>query len=155
MIMQWLKSLQIYKDRRMLTMLGLGFSSGFPFLLVSSTLSLWLKDSGLAYGVIGAFALVKTPYSFKWAWSPLIDRIKLPLFNKLGRRRGWALFTQICLAAAILIMAQMSPSPENWKLVAFFAMAVVFCSASQDIVVDSFRIDSFEDNEQGDRKSVV
>ena len=149
MIMRWLKSLQIYKDRRMLTMLGLGFSSGFPFLLVSSTLSLWLKDSGLAYGIIGAFALVKSPYSFKWAWSPLIDRIKLPLFNRLGRRRGWALFTQICLAASILIMAQMSPSPENWKLVAFFAMAVVFCSASQDIVVDSFRIDSFEDNEQG------
>ena len=56
MIMRWLKSLQIYKDRRMLTMLGLGFSSGFPFLLVSSTLSLWLKDSGLAYGIIGAFA---------------------------------------------------------------------------------------------------
>lgn len=149
MFKKWLKSLQIYADRRMLAMVGLGFSSGFPLLLVSSTLSLWLKDSGLTYAVIGAFALVKSPYSFKWAWSPLIDRIKLPLFSRLGRRRGWALFTQICLLLSLLLMSAINPSPNNWNLVALVAMIVVFCSASQDIVVDSFRIDSFDDREQG------
>ena len=149
MLKQWLQSLRIYADKRMLVMAGLGFSSGFPLLLVSGTLSLWLKDCGLTYALIGAFALVKSPYSFKWAWSPLIDRIRLPLFNRLGRRRGWALFTQICLMISVFVMSRLTPSPENWKLVAFVAMAVVFCSASQDIVVDSFRIDSFDDKEQG------
>lgn len=149
MFKKWLQSLSIYADRRMLTMIGLGFSSGFPLLLVSGTLSLWLKDSGLSYALIGAFALVKSPYSFKWAWSPLIDRIRLPLFCRLGRRRGWALFTQILLMLAIFTLSRITPSVDNWQLVAFLAMAVVFCSASQDIVVDSFRIDSFEDTEQG------
>ena len=149
MFKKWLQSLSIYADKRMLTMIGLGFSSGFPLLLVSGTLSLWLKDSGLSYALIGAFALVKSPYSFKWAWSPLIDRIQLPLFCKLGRRRGWALFTQILLMLSILALSRITPSVDNWRLVAFLAMVVVFCSASQDIVVDSFRIDSFENKKQG------
>ncbi len=149
MLKQWIKSLAIYADKRMLTMLGLGFSSGFPFLLVAGTLSLWLKDSGLSYALIGAFALVKTPYSFKWAWAPLIDRVKIPLLWRIGRRRSWALFTQICLMASIFFMSTLQPSPDNWRLIAAVAIAVVFCSASQDIVVDSLRIDSFENKEQG------
>ncbi len=149
MLKRWLDTLKIYADCRMLVMIGLGFSSGFPLLLVSGTLSLWLKDSGLSYALIGAFALVKSPYSFKWAWSPLIDRIRLPLFSRLGRRRGWALFTQICLMISLLSMSRLTPSVENMHLMALVAMSVVFCSASQDIVVDSFRIDSFNDKEQG------
>ncbi len=105
MLKQWLKAGQIYFDKRMLVMTGLGFASGFPLLLVFSTLNLWLKDSGVSYALIGIFSLVKTPYSFKWVWAPFIDRIKLPLFYKLGRRRGWALFAQIILMAAIMGMS--------------------------------------------------
>jgi len=144
-----LQSLKIYADKRMLAMIGLGFSCGFPLLLVGGTLSLWLKNSGLSYTLIGLFALVKTPYSFKWVWAPLIDRISLPLLSRFGRRRGWALFTQLCLMFALLGLAQLTPSPENWQMTAFAALVVVFFSASQDIVVDSLRIDSFDDNEQG------
>ena len=149
MFKRWLQSLKIYADKRMLIMAGLGFSSGFPLLLVGGTLSLWLKDCGLSYALIGMFALVKTPYSFKWAWAPLIDHIRLPFFGCFGRRRGWALFTQLCLMIALLCLSQLNPSPDNWQTTALAAVIVVFCSASQDIVVDSFRIDSFCDNEQG------
>lgn len=149
MLKKWLQSLKIYTDRRMLIMIGLGFSSGFPLLLVSGTLSLWLKDSGLSYALIGMFALVKTPYSFKWAWAPLIDHIRLPLLGRLGRRRGWALLTQLCLMFSLLFLSRLTPEVENWKLIFAVAAIVVFCSASQDIVVDSFRVDSFSDQEQG------
>lgn len=81
---KWLKALKVYYDRRMLIMLGLGFSSGFPLLLVFGTLNLWLDASGISYALIGAFSLVKTPYSFKWMWSPIIDRVRLPFLT------GWA-----------------------------------------------------------------
>ena len=102
---KWLKALKVYYDRRMLIMLGLGFSSGFPLLLVFGTLNLWLDASGISYALIGAFSLVKTPYSFKWMWSPIIDRVRLPFFDRLGRRRGWAVFTQIVMMLAILGMS--------------------------------------------------
>jgi len=148
MFSKWLQAAKIYSDHRMVSMLGLGFSSGFPLVLVSSTLNLWLKESHLPLAIIGFFALVKTPYSFKWAWSPLIDGIKLPLFNRMGRRRGWALFLQICLLLAILAMAQVNPAEHPWVM-AGFAGLVVFFSASQDIVLDAYRIDSFETEEQG------
>lgn len=149
MLKQWIKSLAIYADKRMLTMLGLGFSSGFPLLLVAGTLSLWLKDSGLSYALIGAFALVKTPYSFKWVWAPLIDRVKIPVLHRIGRRRSWALLTQICLMISIFYLSTLHPSSENWHLFAVITVFVVFCSASQDIVLDSLRIDTFENKEQG------
>lgn len=76
----------------MLTMLGLGFSSGMPFLLVGGTLSLWLADAGISLKIIGLFALVKIPYSFKWLWSPLVDNLQLPFFRRFGRRPGMGLF---------------------------------------------------------------
>lgn len=144
----WLKSFSIYTDKRMLTMLGFGFSSGFPLLLVSSTLSLWLKEASLSYIAIGAFSLVKIPYSFKWLWSPLIDRIRLPFFDRFGRRRGWALFIQLCLLLAILGMSAVNPT-EHTSLMAWFALLVAGCSASQDIILDAYRIDSFNTSEQG------
>ena len=75
MLMKWIKALRVYFNPRMLTMVGLGFSSGFPLLLVFSTLNLWLKDEGISYIAIGLFSLVKLPYSFKWLWAPLLDRL--------------------------------------------------------------------------------
>lgn len=148
MLKKWLTAAKIYMDKRMLTMIALGFSSGFPLLLVFGTLNLWLKDAGISYAAIGLFSLVKTPYSFKWAWSPLIDRIRLPLFCRLGRRRGWALFTQIILMLSILCMSTVNPS-ANPLTMAFFAVLVTIASASQDIVLDAYRIESFSSKEQG------
>ncbi len=148
MFKQWWNASRIYFDRRMLIMTCLGFSSGFPLFLVFGTLNLWLKDSGISYTLIGMFSLVKTPYSFKWAWAPFIDRIRLPIFSRLGRRRGWALFTQIFLMLAILGMAITDPG-KSLGVMAFFAVLVVIASASQDIVLDAFRIESFNNKEQG------
>ena len=148
MLKKWLTAAKIYMDKRMLTMIALGFSSGFPLLLVFGTLNLWLKDAGISYAAIGLFSLVKTPYSFKWAWSPLIDRIRLPLFCRLGRRRGWALFTQIILMLSILCMSTVNPSASPLTM-AFFAVLVTIASASQDIVLDAYRIESFSSKEQG------
>ena len=88
------------------------------------------------------------PYGFKWIWSPLIDRIRLPLFERLGRRRGWALFIQLCMLAAILVMSAVNPA-EHTAWMALLALIVAGCSASQDIVLDAYRIDSFETAEQG------
>ncbi len=148
MLQKWLNAIKVYADRRMLVMTGLGFSSGFPLMLISGTLSLWLDASGISYTLIGMFSLVKTPYSFKWLWAPVIDRIQLPLFGRLGRRRGWALFTQLLLMAAIFGMALIDPAEHTcWLVLA--AVIVVFASASQDVVLDAFRIEMFRPKDQG------
>jgi len=148
MLHKWIKALQVYITPRMLTMIGLGFSSGFPLLLVFSTLNLWLKDDGISYKAIGLFSLVKLPYSFKWLWAPLLDRLNLPGFGKLGRRRGWALFFQIILAMGIAAVSTVNPT-ENLHLLAILCVVVVIASASQDIVLDAYRIESFSTKEQG------
>ena len=148
MFAKWLDAAKIYADRRMPVMLAFGFSSGFPLLLVGSTLTVWLQESQIPYALIGLFSLTRMPYGFKWIWSPLIDRIRLPLFERLGRRRGWALFIQLCMLAAILAMSAVNPA-EHTAWMALLALIVAGCSASQDIVLDAYRIDSFETAEQG------
>ena len=146
-MIKWLKSLKIYTDNRMLAMILLGFVSGLPFLLVSSTLSLWLKDDGISLAAIGLFSLVKAPYSFKWLISPLVDQYQLPLFSKLGRRRGWAIFIQILLICSLLFMSLTSPSVSPLIFVLWVFLTALF-SASQDIVLDAFRIEKFTPKEQ-------
>lgn len=145
---KWIESTKVYFDRRMLAMLLLGFSSGFPYLLVFGTFSLWLKDAGVSLAAIGLFSLAKTPYSLKWLWSPIVDRVKLPLFWRLGRRRGWALFAQIWLFLALLGMSMTEPASHPWHM-AVFAFLTVVASATQDIVLDAYRIESFSNREQG------
>lgn len=147
MLKKWWQAAEIYFDRRMLTMVGLGFSSGFPFLLVSGTLALWLTESGISLEMIGLFSLVKTPYSFKWLWSPVVDRIRLPLFDRLGRRRGWALFSQLLLLSAILGMSLVNPAQAVYLLM-FLAFLTVIASATQDIVLDAYRVEAFDSREQ-------
>ena len=145
----WLEATSVYWDRRVLVILFLGFSSGLPFLLVFSTLSAWLESAGVSLAAIGLFSLARTPYSFKFLWAPLIDRVPLPgLTRWLGRRRGWALLTQAALLAAIFAMAGTSPA-ENPTATALFALLVAFCSASQDIVIDAFRVESLDEDQQG------
>lgn len=140
---------KIYGNRTMLTMTALGFASGFPFLLVFSTLSLWLKEAGWTYAAIGAFSLVKIPYAFKWLWSPLLDNLRLPFLYRLGRRRSWALLMQILVFFSILAMGSVNPA-VNPHSMWVFAILVSFSSASLDIILDAFRVEKFSDepNEQ-------
>ncbi|TVP10257.1 MFS transporter [Shewanella sp. MSW] len=135
-------ALSIYFHKRVLILLLLGFSAGLPLMLVFSTLSFWLREAGVDRAAIGYFSWVALIYAFKWAWSPLVDRMPLPLFSQLfGRRRGWMLFSQLLLIAAILGMAGSDPM-EDLTHLALFALMVAFSSATQDIVVDAFRIES-------------
>ncbi len=147
-MLKFIKSLKIYLTPKMLTMIGLGFSSGFPLLLVFSTLNLWLKDCGISYIAIGLFSLVKLPYSFKWLWAPLLDRLSLPLFERLGRRRGWALFFQLLLLIGLAAISTVNPE-ESLRSLVILCVIVVIASASQDIVLDAYRIESFNFKEQG------
>ncbi len=116
----------------------LGFSSGLPYLLTFSTLSAWLATAGVKRAAIGAFALVATPYSLKFLWAPLMDRLKPPL--PLGRRRGWGITIQALLVLALLGLASSDPK-RNLMTMAALAMAVAFLSATQDIVIDAFRVE--------------
>lgn len=132
----------IYLHKRVLTLLLLGFSAGLPLMLVFSTLSFWLREAGIDRTAIGYFSWIALIYGFKWAWSPLVDRLSLPLLTALlGRRRGWMLFAQLLLVSAILGMSHSDPLQDLEKL-AFFALLVAFASATQDIVIDAFRIES-------------
>jgi MFS transporter, PAT family, beta-lactamase induction signal transducer AmpG len=134
----WRHSLATYTDRRVLLVLPLGFSSGLPLLLTFSTLSAWLATVGIRRAAIGAFALVGTPYALKFVWSPLMDRLPPPL--PFGRRRGWGISIQLALIAAVLAMGSCSPQ-RHLLLMAGLALLVAFLSASQDIVIDAWRVE--------------
>jgi len=141
----WVSASKVYTDRRVLAMLFLGFSSGLPFGVLAEPLSSWLFQSGVSKTNIGLFALVSLPYALKFLWAPLMDRLPLPVMSRLfGRRRGWVLLTQVLLLAAILGMGTTNPV-ENLAMVGVFAFAVAFASASQDIVIDAYRIEILED----------
>ncbi len=135
-----------YADRRVLMILPLGFASGLPLLLTFSTLSAWLATAGVSRSAIGAFALAGTPYAFKFVWSPLIDRLPPPL--PLGRRRGWGLTIQIGLIAAVLALGLSDPLHHLARMGAL-AVVVAFLSASQDIVIDAYRVELLTFDQQG------
>ena len=134
----WRRSVTAYTDRRVLQVLALGFASGLPLLLTYSTLSAWLATAGVRRAAIGAFALVGTPYAFKFLWSPLIDRVPPPL--PLGRRRGWGITIQIALICSIVCLGLCNPQ-HNLTLMAALSLVVAFLSASQDIVIDAWRVE--------------
>ena len=129
--------LQALADKRMSAILLLGFASGLPLNLTGSTLQAWLASAGIDIKTIGIFTLVSFPYVLKVLWAPLLDRYLPPL---LGRRRGWILLYQISLAIAIAIMGWGSPTKAPYLLV-MIAILVAFLSASQDIVIDAYRVD--------------
>ena len=126
-------------------MLVLGFASGMPLALTSSTLAAWMVTEGVDIKTIGIFSLVGLPYAFKFLWSPLLDRF-LPPF--LGRRRGWMLITQGALIATIATLGFFSPASQP-LIVAFWAVALAFFSASQDIVLDAYRTEYLAPEERG------
>jgi len=138
----------VYFKPRVLIVLFLGFSSGLPLALSGTTLLVWMRESGVDLGTIGLFALVGTPYTIKFLWAPLTDALDVPLLSRwFGRRRGWLVFTQMLLMAAIVFLGSCNPASAP-GLVALGALLVATASATQDIVVDAFRVESLPENEQ-------
>lgn len=139
----WSEALQSFLDIRVMIMLFLGFAAGVPILLVFSSLSLWLSEAGLETGVITMFGWAGLGYSFKFIWAPLIDSMPLPVLTKwLGRRRAWMFVSQLLVLIAIFVMASVNPIVNNmlWVM-ALGAVLLGFSSATQDIVIDSYRIE--------------
>lgn len=134
--------------RRAGVMLLLGFAAGLPILLVFSTLSAWLRIEGVSRTEIGFFAWAGLAYTFKFLWSPLVDRLPLPVLDKLlGRRRSWILFAQIIVIAAILLASTATPA-DGLVVIAIATVMIGFGSATQDIALDAWRIDIAEDRLQ-------
>ncbi len=145
----WLSALGVYRRPRLIAVLLMGFASGLPLALTFGTLSFWLAETGVSRTAIGLFALVGVSYSLKFLWSPLIDRLPVPILTRrLGRRRGWALAIQPALALAILALGFTDPRSAP-GMTALAAVAVAFLSASQDIVIDAYRIELLRPEEQG------
>ncbi|HXX04731.1 MAG TPA: MFS transporter [Xanthobacteraceae bacterium] len=141
-------TLAVYLQRRVLVVMFLGFSSGLPLALSGATLLVWMTEAGVNLGTIGLFALVGTPYTVKFLWAPLIDALDVPvLSHRLGRRRGWLLLSQLLLIAAIIFLGACDPSVSP-LVVAAGALLVAAASATQDIIVDAFRVESLNENEQ-------
>ena len=145
----WRRVVEVYREPRLVAVLFMGFSSGLPLPLTVGTLFFWLAQSGVSRTTIGLFALAGIPYNFKFLWAPLIDSLPLPvLTRRLGRRRSWALLLQAALAAAILALGFTDPTIDAART-ALMAVIVAFLSASQDIVVDAYRIELLTPEQQG------
>ncbi|HQR88340.1 MAG: permease [Caulobacter sp. 32-67-35] len=144
-----LQTLAFFGERRSLAMLGLGFASGLPFMLIFDTLSLWLRDSGVSLAVIGFFSLATLSFSFKFLWAPLIDRARVPVLHKLmGHRRAWILVFQIAMILGLWTISTLNPASQLGILAAV-AVAVGFATASHDVVLDAWRIEVADKEEQG------
>ena len=145
----WLEGARVYLHPRVLAMLFLGFSAGLPFLLVAGTLTAWLAIAEVSVAQIGMFAWVGIFYSLKFIWAPLVDRMPLPVLTTLlGRRRSWMLLSQVVVGLALLGIAYADPAADLvW--IAWFAVLTAFASATQDIVIDAYRIEAVELRVQG------
>ena len=147
----WGEALKSFLHPRVVTMLFLGFSAGIPILLIFSSLSLWLTEAGVKKSAVTFFSWAALGYSFKFIWAPLVDRLPLPLLTSwLGRRRGWMLLSQFAVIGSLLWMATTDPGSgiDNLTIMALAAVALGFSSATQDIVIDAYRIDSADDDLQ-------
>ncbi len=146
-------SFRIFLSKRMLVCVSLGFASGLPLFIIYNLLSAWLRASGVDLKAIGLFALVGFPYTWKFVWSPLMDRFALPGVARLGRRRSWMLVTQILILLVVYAVGQFNPKTELSIVVALVAL-LAFFSASQDIVVDAYRREYLPDAQQGSGTAV-
>ena len=148
-IHSWREAVSVYLRPRVISMLFLGFAAGLPFLLVFSTLSAWLTTAGISRSVIGFFSWVGITYSIKILWAPIVDRVPLPLLDRLlGRRRSWMLLAQFGIMLGLLGMAGIDPA-QNIATIALFALIVAFSSATQDVALDAYRIESVAREIQG------
>ena len=136
-----------FKDKRLINVFIFGMSSGFPWVLIGSVMSAWLKDEDLSRSMIGLFGIVFGAYSINFLWSPLIDRTKLPfLYNWLGQRRSWILFCQSFILLGTLLLAGLDLK-ANLAIAAALCLLIAIASATQDIAIDAFRIDTLSENE--------
>jgi PAT family beta-lactamase induction signal transducer AmpG len=141
-------SIAVYLRPRVLIVMFLGFSSGLQLALTGTTLQIWSTQSGVDLKTIGFFTLVGTPYTLKFLWAPIVDAVDVPMLSRLlGRRRGWLVFSQLLLMAAIVFLAFCDPAISPWH-VALGALMVAIASATQDIVIDAFRVESLDKSEQ-------
>lgn len=141
------ESLLYFKDRRLLTIFFFGIASGFPWVMTGSAMSGWLKDEGLSRSSIGLFGLIFVAYSINFLWSPLADRIKLPLLtNKFGQRRSWIMATQLIIILATFQLTQLDASSQL-NLMALFGLIIAISGATQDIAIDAYRIDTLADKD--------
>ncbi len=144
----WLSAWRIYTRAQTLRMFFLGFASGLPLLLVLGTLSFWLREAGIELSTIGMVTWVGLAYGFKWAWAPLVDRLKLPILTAyFGRRRAWLLFSQLSVTICLVAMGLTDPQ-QNLMLMIVFTTLTAFFSATQDIALDAYRIESAQLSEQ-------
>jgi PAT family beta-lactamase induction signal transducer AmpG len=145
----WREAWVVYLEPASLRMLALGFSAGLPLLLVLGTLSFRLREAGLDRTTIGYLSWVGLAYGFKWCWAPLVDRLPLPLLTRwLGRRRSWLLLSQLLIAAGLVGMAWADPR-QSLEAIVWAALVVAFASATQDIALDAYRIESADARHQG------
>ncbi|WP_028887030.1 AmpG family muropeptide MFS transporter [Teredinibacter turnerae] len=145
----WTGALKLYTHRPVITLLLLGFSAGLPYLLVFSTLSAWLRDAEVSRSAIGFFGWVGITYSVKVLWAPVVDQLPLPFLTRwLGKRRSWLLLAQGVIAIGLLLMAASDPE-QHLVMVALCAVLIAFASATQDIVIDAYRIESASEEYQG------
>ena len=145
----WREVLRVYQEPAALRMLLLGFSAGLPLLLVFGTLSFWLREAGISRATIGYLSWIGLAYGLKWAWAPLVDRLPLPLLTRwLGRRRSWLLLSQTVIVAALIGMALADPT-RNLNVLVLCALALAVASATQDIALDAYRIESASIDKQG------
>ena len=144
----WLDSLSVYKDIRMVRILLLGAISGFPWVLIASSLSLWLKEEGLSRSTIGWAGLIFGVYAFNYLWAPIIDRIQIPILTKkLGHRRGWIVLMQLIILLSLLVWSVINPT-ENLALLITVGLIIAIASATQDITVDALRIEQIKINKR-------
>jgi PAT family beta-lactamase induction signal transducer AmpG len=144
----WLDGIAVYFKPRVLIVLLLGFASGLPLALSGSTLAVWLTERSVDLATIGLFSLVGLPYTFKFIWAPLVDALDVPILSRLlGRRRGWLIFTQILIMIAVVILGFSDPE-KSLTFVLVGAVLVAAASATQDIVIDAFRVESLATDEQ-------
>ena len=137
----------IYFDKRMLKILLLGAISGFPWVLIGSSLSLWLKEDGLSRSTIGWAGLIFGVYAFNYLWAPLVDRLQIPfLTKKIGHRRGWIVLMQLLILISLFLWSMINPT-ENLALVISVGLIIAIASATQDITVDALRIEQIGENE--------
>src|SRR5215468_5419280 len=143
------EALAVYLQPRVLVVLLLGFSGGLPLALSGATLRVWLRESGIGLETIGLFALVGAPYTIKFLWAPVVDALDVPILARLfGRRRGWLVFSQVLLIGSIVLLAFCNPAAVVWYFPFGAALLVATASATQDIVIDAFRIESLPESEQ-------
>lgn len=144
----WREAAAVYFRRDVLVVLFLGFSAGLPLALSGSTLLVWMAESSVDLKTIGFFALVGTPYTIKFLWAPVVDALDIPVLCRLfGRRRGWLLFSQIMLMAAIVFLGLQNPDISPF-MIAVGAVLVAIASATQDIVIDTYRVEKLDTSEQ-------